>query len=62
MILAEINTDKGNFHIIAEDESDARDKANRYLKNKYFGNHTIIKSVEVLSCTKNLYSNNTLVL
>jgi acetyl-CoA carboxylase carboxyltransferase component len=62
MILAEINTEKGNFHIVAEDESDARDKANNYFKKKYFTSHNIIKSVEILSCTKNLYSNNTLVL
>lgn len=62
MILAEINTDKGNFHVVAEDESDARDKANKYLKNRYFGESIIIKSVDILSCSKKFYSDKTLIL
>lgn len=62
MVLAEINTDKGNFHIVADDESDARDKANKFLKNRYFGESIMIKSIDILSCSKQFYSDKTLII
>jgi acetyl-CoA carboxylase carboxyltransferase component len=62
MVLAEINTDKGTFHVVAEDESDARDKANKFLKNRYFSESVVIKSITILSDTKKLYSDKTLIL
>ena len=62
MVLAEINTDKGTFHIVAEDESDARDKANKFLKNRYFGESVVIKSIDILSCSKQFYSDKTLII
>lgn len=61
MILAEVNTDKGTLHVIAEDESDARNKANKYLKDRYFSELIMIKSIKVLSCSKKFYSENTLI-
>lgn len=61
MIVAEVNTDKGNFHVIAEDESDARDKINEYLRKRYFTESVAINSIDILACSKKFYSNNTLV-
>ena len=61
MVLFEITTNKGNFHVVAENESKARDKANEYLKNRYFGEYVNINSITVLSCSKRFYSDNTLV-
>jgi len=62
MILAEVNTEKGNFHVVAEDESDARDKSNKYLKDRYFTESVVIKSITVLSSTKKFHSDKTLIL
>jgi acetyl-CoA carboxylase carboxyltransferase component len=62
MILAEINTEKGNFHVVAEDESDARDKANKYLKQRYFSESITIISIEILSSTKKFHSDKTLII
>jgi acetyl-CoA carboxylase carboxyltransferase component len=62
MILAEINTEKGNFHVVAEDESDARDKANKYLKQRYFTESITILSIEILSSTKKFHSDKTLII
>jgi hypothetical protein len=62
MVLAEVHTDKGIFHLVAEDESDARDKANKFFKQRFFSESVVIKSIDILSCSKNFYSDKTLIL
>lgn len=62
MILAEITTEKGNFHVIAEDESDARDKVKEYLRKRFFTEIVIIESLEILSSTNKFYSDSILIL
>lgn len=62
MVLVVAKTSRGDFYVVAEDESEARSQVLKQLRSQFFSETIQIDHTQVIACSKRRYSNNILIL